>query len=100
MDRVARYGGEEFAIVLPRCDQQDAVTVVERITANLRSRPDLEGVALSSGVATMPFHADDGLSLIAAADGALYESKRSGRDRYTVASGRAAARSTGGGPTV
>jgi two-component system cell cycle response regulator len=87
MDLVARYGGEEFAVVLPRCDQHDAIRVIERITANSRGRADLDGVTMSSGVATIPFNAGDGLSLVAAADEALYASKRAGRNRYSV-SGR------------
>ena len=87
MDLVARYGGEEFAVILPRCDQHDAIRVVERITTMTRQRGDLDGVTLSSGVATIPFNAGTGLSLVAAADEALYESKRAGRNRYSV-SGR------------
>jgi two-component system cell cycle response regulator len=88
MDLVARYGGEEFAVILPRCDQHDAIRVVERITAMTRQRADLEGVTLSSGLATIPFNAADGISLVAAADEALYESKRAGRDRYSVSARR------------
>jgi diguanylate cyclase (GGDEF)-like protein len=85
MDLVARYGGEEFAVILPRCDQGDAIHVVERVSGAMRDDPRLEGVTISAGVATMPLNATDGLALIAAADGALYESKRSGRNRYTLA---------------
>ena len=88
MDVVARYGGEEFAIVLPRCDQHDAIRVIERITTMSRQRDDLTGVTMSSGLATIPFNAHDGLSLIAAADEAMYESKRSGRNRYSVSARR------------
>ena len=88
MDVVSRYGGEEFAIILPRCDQHDAIRVVERITTATRKDPQLEGVTLSSGLATIPFNAHDGHSLVAAADEALYESKRSGRDRYSVSARR------------
>jgi diguanylate cyclase (GGDEF)-like protein len=97
MDLVARYGGEEFAIILPRCDQHDAIRVIERITAAVRQRHDLDGVTLSAGVATIPFNAHDGLSLVAAADEALYESKRTGRNRYSVSARRPdSARSFGG----
>ncbi len=87
MDLVARYGGEEFALVLPRCDQSDAVVVVARVTDAVQQHPGLEGVTVSSGVATLPANASTGVSLIAAADEALYESKRAGRARFTV-SGR------------
>jgi two-component system chemotaxis family response regulator WspR len=84
MDLAARYGGEEFALVLPRCEQHDAVRVVERVVAAIRRRPELEGVTVSAGVASMPTNAFDGHSLVAAADEALYRSKRNGRNRYTV----------------
>jgi diguanylate cyclase (GGDEF)-like protein len=86
MDLVARYGGEEFAVVLPRCDQNDAVRVVSRVTAAVRASDDLEGITLSSGVATLPVNGSSGVTLVAAADEALYASKRAGRDRYTVSS--------------
>ena len=84
MDVVARYGGEEFAVVLPRCDQADATVVVSRVTAAIRDHQALEGVTLSAGIATLAVHASNGLALIAAADEALYESKRTGRNRFTV----------------
>jgi diguanylate cyclase (GGDEF)-like protein len=86
MDVAARYGGEEFAVVLPRCDQPDAIRVIERVTVGCAEHPGLVGVTISSGVATLPFNATDGTSLVAAADEALYESKRSGRNRYSVSS--------------
>jgi two-component system cell cycle response regulator len=89
MDLVARYGGEEFAVVLPRCDQHDAVRVVERIRRAGQAEGELQDVTLSAGIATMPFNATDGLTLVAAADEALYESKRAGRDRYTISVRRA-----------
>jgi diguanylate cyclase (GGDEF)-like protein len=88
MDLVARYGGEEFALVLPRCDQADAALVVVRITDAIRRHPDLDGVTLSAGVATLPANASTGLGLIGAADEALYESKRAGRDRLSVSARR------------
>ena len=88
MDVVARYGGEEFAVVLPRCDQPDAVHVVERINRGMVAHPGLAGVTCSAGIATMPENAADGLSLVAAADEALYASKRGGRNRFTVSETR------------
>ena len=88
MDLVARYGGEEFVVILPRCDQRDAVQVVQRITDSMFDRSDLRGVTCSAGISTMPFNATDGLALVGAADEALFESKRAGRNRYTVSETR------------
>jgi diguanylate cyclase (GGDEF)-like protein len=97
MDLVARYGGEEFAVVLPRCDQDDAVRVVERITVSMSEDTGLQGVTLSSGIATVPFNASGELELVGAADQALYESKRNGRNRYTVSDNRPAPASPAAG---
>lgn len=84
MDLAARYGGEEFAAVLPRCDLPGAARVAERVAAGISKRPDLEGVTVSAGVATMPLNAGTPVGLVAAADEALYESKHNGRNRFTL----------------
>ncbi|MCU4184893.1 GGDEF domain-containing protein [Acidiferrimicrobium sp. IK] len=85
MDLVARYGGEEFALVLPSCDAEAALSVLARADRAIRAEPALQGITISSGVATLVEHAEDDAGLIAAADRALYASKRAGRDRATVA---------------
>jgi PleD family two-component response regulator len=51
---------------------------------------------MSFGVAEFPTHADTGEGLIGAADSALYEAKRSGRDRVVVGSAGDRARAVGG----
>lgn len=87
IDVVARYGGEEFAIVLPDCGPEGALTVVERVRCAVASLGTVTKVTLSAGVATASSSAPDEASLVAAADEALYVSKRSGRDRVTLAPG-------------
>jgi two-component system, cell cycle response regulator len=84
-DVVARYGGEEFAIVMPAAQTEDAVLLADRIRRALETL-DVP-VTVSIGIATYLRHADDASALIEAADQALYESKRSGRDRATVSAG-------------
>jgi len=84
VDLVARYGGEEFAVLLPTCSVEDALVVAERMRRAISNRDDLGGVTISAGVAALPVNASDGEDLIAAADHALYESKRAGRDRTTL----------------
>ena len=81
-DTAGRYGGEEFAVILPRTDADEAMVVAERLRAAVAER---SGVTASIGVAVFPLDASEADSLVAAADMALYESKRSGRDRVTLA---------------
>jgi two-component system, cell cycle response regulator len=85
VDLVARYGGEEFAIVLPNCASEGALAVVERVRAAVESAATLTKVTVSAGIATSLGEKGVGESLMAAADGALYESKRAGRNRVTLA---------------
>jgi diguanylate cyclase (GGDEF)-like protein len=81
-DTVARYGGEEFAVILPRTSEANAMAVAERLRHAI-ARADI--VTVSVGVAAFPAHGIDTASLVKAADEALYESKRAGRDRVTGA---------------
>ncbi len=85
-DVVARYGGEEFAVVLPDTDSATAADVAERLRHAIARGPLSVPVTVSIGVATtttsQTLAADD---LITAADTALYQAKRDGRDQVTVA---------------
>ncbi len=87
IDEPARYGGEELAMVLPGTDLEGAYNLAERIRegiADLRiPLPDGEvlQVTASLGAAVRPGSADDVTGLVRAADQALYEAKRSGKNR-------------------
>lgn len=86
LDTVGRWGGEEFLCLLPQVNRSLAEEIAERIRAGLEIEPvEYQGrrirITSSIGVATYP---DDGLhpdALLAKADAALYEAKRSGRNR-------------------
>jgi diguanylate cyclase (GGDEF)-like protein len=82
-DTAARYGGEEFAVILPSCSPRESLPVAERLRALVGEVKTVAPVTASAGVATFPNHAADFTALIKAADEALYESKRAGRDRIT-----------------
>lgn len=87
-DIVARYGGEEFAIVLLDTDGAAGLDIAKQLADEVRQTPFVGGqsqplgrVTVSIGVATFPDDADDHQGLIRRADAALYEAKRTGRDR-------------------
>jgi diguanylate cyclase (GGDEF)-like protein len=82
-DTPARYGGEEFVVILPSCSSKESLMVAERLRKAIAEIDAVTPVTASSGVATFPTHASDMYALIKAADEALYESKRGGRDRVT-----------------
>ena len=86
-DIFGRYGGEEFAILCRGVNMVNATSLAERIrtlvcgTAFVFDGKTIP-VAISVGVAAFPeLNFDDPLELIGAADEALYEAKRSGRNR-------------------
>ncbi|RZL35179.1 MAG: sensor domain-containing diguanylate cyclase [Rubrivivax sp.] len=86
-DLAARYGGEEFVILLPRTDLAGAREVAERIRLMVQDAPFVTpdggtlSATLSAGLAMLPVGAASFAELLAAADRALYEAKRAGRNR-------------------
>ncbi len=88
----ARYGGEEFAVIFPGEGMDVALTALEsareeistRILKRRSTNDELGAVTISSGI-TQSQTGDDPAALIERADGALYASKRNGRNRTTLA---------------
>ncbi|MDV2079544.1 sensor domain-containing diguanylate cyclase [Marinobacter xestospongiae] len=91
VDVVCRYGGEEFVVILPNCDREQAGEAAERLRQTMAALSvqlaDGQTVAISGsfGVAIQSDQDSDPETLIRRADDALYDSKRHGRDRVTLA---------------
>jgi diguanylate cyclase (GGDEF)-like protein len=96
VDIAARYGGEEFVVIMPGVDSDMARLVAERVRGAVSSlgvphaHSDFGRVSVSIGIAAvMPSGDMIAEELIHLADGALYDAKRSGRDRVAeIAVGR------------
>ncbi|MEZ4231384.1 MAG: diguanylate cyclase [Polyangiaceae bacterium] len=104
-DALGRYGGEEFMVVVAGAGQESARLVAERHRRSVStldvSRYGLEQVTISVGVAIYDARRDEETldELIKRADEALYDAKRSGRNR-TVVAPRESAASLGRSQTV
>ncbi|HLZ77716.1 MAG TPA: GGDEF domain-containing protein [Sphingomonas sp.] len=87
----ARIGGDEFVLLVPEADRGGTLVRAERTIAAIASRPyDLDdnvavSIGASIGIARLPDHGHDVGTLMAAADGALYEAKARGRCRAVIA---------------
>jgi len=79
VDTLARYGGEEFALLLPGCPPGDSQAVVDRVRNATPS-----GQTLSAGIAEWNGK-ESAEARVERADTALYEAKRTGRDRCVSA---------------
>jgi diguanylate cyclase (GGDEF)-like protein len=90
-DHVARYGGEEFVALLPSTNIDGAREAGERLRAEIEraeiaAGANLISVTVSVGASQLRAEHDDVEELIQDADAALYQAKRTGRNRV-VASG-------------
>ena len=87
IDIAARMGGEEFNLLLPGVDSAGGCIAAERIRKAIAA-VELEKIGhitASLGVATYLEHSEDIEDLLELADRAMYESKRNGRNRVTIA---------------
>ena len=87
-DVVARIGGDEFALILPETEVEGARKVARRIhTSMIASLELMRPLTLSMGISILAGASPEAAVLIQQADMALYEAKRSGRDRICVFEG-------------
>jgi diguanylate cyclase (GGDEF)-like protein len=91
-DIVGRYGGDEFLVLVTSTTEQQALSFAGHIR-EIISTTDIAipgtavpvRITISGGLAMFPTHGQSTTELFRAADEALYESKRQGRNRVLVA---------------
>jgi diguanylate cyclase (GGDEF)-like protein len=101
-DEVCRWAGDEYVILLPDTTAEQAERALERTRRKVATYDWAEvgldfPVTISVGIASAA-RGDDRRTLFAAADGVLYDAKRSGRDRVVRLSGVTQTRAPGGSP--
>lgn len=85
-DIVARFGGEEFVVLLPDVEMEDALTIISRLQNNLAKIFSIQvnsqsmPITFSAGIALRSFGEHQN-SVISRADKALYQAKRTGKNR-------------------
>jgi diguanylate cyclase (GGDEF)-like protein len=86
IDLAARIGGEEFAVLLVETNKQGGFEVAERLRTAIKvlEMPKARHITASFGVAECPTDAQTAAGVWKAADVALYEAKRNGRDRVVA----------------
>lgn len=86
IDLAARIGGEEFAVLLVETAQSIGKEVAERLRAGIKALeiPSGAQVTASFGVAECPTDAQTASGILKAADVALYDAKRNGRDQVVA----------------
>jgi len=94
-DIACRYGGEEFMLILSPSTAEGARQRAEKIREDAgllkvsHANQDLGAITLSLGVAIFPDHASEAAAMVKAADLALYQAKRGGRNRVVMCAEKA-----------
>lgn len=86
VDLAGRYGGEEFVLLLENSSGQGAIKQAERVRQaiadlSLQHQGESIKISISLGIASFPKDADNKNDLITRADQALYQAKKTGRNR-------------------
>jgi diguanylate cyclase (GGDEF)-like protein len=91
-DEIGRYGGDEFLLVLPGCDESNLMGISERLCTSIREKKietDKMAIQTTISLGALSYAQANKIkinSLIQAADAALYQAKKDGRNRIELGS--------------
>lgn len=86
IDILCRYGGEEFVLILPANNKKEARMLAERIRKSIEQKKILDNkFTVSIGLSSYPQDTKDKITLVQLADQALYEAKRKGKNKVSLA---------------
>lgn len=96
-DVVARIGGDEFVVLSERAAPEQSLAFGDRLIREISRPYELDDkhvvtIGVSVGIALAPDHGREMTSLLAAADGALYQAKSDGKSRCVIAATRISGR--------
>lgn len=83
--------GEEFVLIMPNADAEATRIRIEQIRLGVKELRIMYGnkplgpITVSAGIATFPAHGSSSQQIMSAADAALYQAKKGGRDCVVVA---------------
>lgn len=89
VDMLARFGGEEFAVFIPNATHKSVLFIAERIRSSIESLPiyaydEVVRVTVSIGLSSYSFDIKEPSDLIDRADLALYQAKRTGKNKVCI----------------
>lgn len=89
-DILARYGGDEFTIILPECNEDEALIVANRISKRIEKEkiaaPDGSniGITISIGICVYPIHTTSQKDMFIIADSMMYQAKEEGKNSIKI----------------
>ncbi|MUT66067.1 bifunctional diguanylate cyclase/phosphodiesterase [Paenibacillus sp. NEAU-GSW1] len=96
--QVFRLGGDEFLLAAKNMDEAEAKQLAEQLLERIRKPYMLEGnelyITCSLGISFAPEHGTNGSKLLIAADTAMYQAKRQGKNKYYIYNQELAAQSS------
>ena len=86
---VCRYGGDEFAVIMPATELYTAARIAKRLHRAISKIPIPGGLIISSSIGIAEYRAASSYKIeefINAADSAMYNAKRNGKNKVTISS--------------